>query len=85
MNHLSLLLLSLSLLFGLLRLFRGPLLLDRLIAFDTMAITSASIAAYFSIEQQSGAYLDLILIFSLLGFVSCVGFIAALYHLKEKA
>lgn len=74
----------LSLFFGFIRLILGPSLLNRIIAFDTIAVSIIGIVVLFSIEQQVAYFLELILIFCLLGFVTTVALIDYLFRTEKE-
>ena len=70
-------LLAFSLGLCLLRLRRGPTIMDRILAFDTICVLIVGFMAIVSVRWNTALYLDLILVFTLLGFFSTVAF--ALY------
>ncbi len=61
----------------LIRLRRGPTIMDRILAFDTICVAIVGLMALVSVHWHTALYLDLILVFTLLGFFSTVAF--ALY------
>ncbi|MGK5595613.1 MAG: monovalent cation/H+ antiporter complex subunit F [Parachlamydiaceae bacterium] len=75
---------TLSLLLGLTRLILGPSLLNRIIAFDTVAVAIIGIIVIFSIEQRTAYFLELILIFCLLGFVTTVALVDYLFRTERE-
>ncbi|HAB18772.1 MAG TPA: monovalent cation/H+ antiporter complex subunit F [Verrucomicrobiota bacterium] len=64
--------LAVSVLLGLWRLVRGPSVLNRLLAFDIVTVSVVGWMALLSIYWRTTDYLELILVFTLLGFVSTV-------------
>lgn len=78
------LLLLASLTFGFIRLTKGPSILNRILAFDTVAISSIAILIVFSIQHKTADFLEIILIFCLLGFVSTVAMIDYLFKTTAK-
>lgn len=72
--------LTLALLLGLVRLVKGPTVLDRILAFDLIATSIVGMIALLSVLWRTPLYLELILIFSLLGFVGTVAFV---FHLHR--
>jgi multisubunit Na+/H+ antiporter MnhF subunit len=72
--------LTLAVLLGLVRLFKGPTVLDRILAFDLIATSIVGMIALLSVLWRTPLYLELILIFSLLGFVGTVAFV---FHLHR--
>jgi multicomponent Na+:H+ antiporter subunit F len=67
----------------LIRLARGPTLMDRLLAFDMIAISAMGMLVLLSIQWGSPFYLELILVFSLLGFLNTVAFASYLHRTDE--
>lgn len=67
--------LILALLAGLFRMATGPTILDRILAFDMLAISGVALMGLLSIRWDTGFFLELILIFSLLGFFSTVALV----------
>jgi len=61
------LLFSMSL--SVIRLLKGPSLVDRIIAFDVIGIMSVSLLIIFAIYFQRSIYLDVALAFGLIGFL----------------
>lgn len=72
--------LTLAVLLGLLRLVRGPTVLDRILAFDLIATSIVGMIVLLSVVWRTPLYVELILIFSLLGFVGTVAFV---FHLHK--
>lgn len=75
--------LTLSILLGLVRLARGPSVLDRVLAFDLIATCAVGMILLLSIKWNTSLYLELILIFSLLGFLTTVAFVFYLHRTDE--
>jgi multisubunit Na+/H+ antiporter MnhF subunit len=67
----------------LIRLARGPTLMDRLLAFDMVAISAMGMLVLLSIQWRTPFYLELILVFSLLGFLNTVAFASYLHRTDE--
>lgn len=78
--QLAFLLLTLAVLLGLVRLVRGPTVLDRILAFDLIATSIVGMIALLSVKWRTPLYLELVLLFSLLGFVGTVAFV---FHLHR--
>jgi multisubunit Na+/H+ antiporter MnhF subunit len=76
--------LSAAILLSLFRLARGPTLLDRILAFDLIATCAVGMTVLLSARWQTTVYLELILIFSLLGFVGTVAFVFHLHKTDES-
>lgn len=56
------------------RLYRGPHLLDRVIALDIMIVIGIGIISAHAIATRTTALLDIAMIFALLGFLGTVAF-----------
>lgn len=69
--------LTISVALALYRLARGPTVIDRILAFDTIATCAVGMIVLLSIIRHTALYLELILIFTLLGFVGAVAYV---YH-----
>jgi multisubunit Na+/H+ antiporter MnhF subunit len=67
--------LAVSILLGLYRLARGPHVLDRVMAFDLITSCAVGLIVLLSIQWNTPLYLELILIVSLLGFLTTVAFV----------
>lgn len=74
-------LLMLALLAGLFRMVTGPTILDRILAFDMLAIGGVALMGLLSIRWDTALFLELILIFSLLGFF---GTVALVFYLQKS-
>lgn len=75
--------LTAAILLGLFRLARGPTLLDRILSFDLIATCAVGMTVLLSARWQTPVYLELILIFSLLGFIGTVAFVFHLHKTEE--
>jgi multisubunit Na+/H+ antiporter MnhF subunit len=73
-------LLSVAMVLGAIRLARGPSVIDRVLAFDLITTCAVGMIVLLSIRWHTGLYLELILIFSLLGFLTTVAFVLYLHH-----
>jgi len=73
-------LLMVGILGGLFRMAVGPTILDRIIAFDMVAISTVALMGILSIRWDTDLFLELILIFSLLGFF---GTVALVFYLQR--
>ncbi len=56
------------------RMRRGPTIMDRILAFDTICVMIVAMMVIVSIRWTTHDYLDLILVFTLLGFFSTIAF-----------
>jgi multisubunit Na+/H+ antiporter MnhF subunit len=70
---------------GLVRLARGPTVLDRLLALDAVLFFGVGILGAFSILGRTAVYLELILVVALLGFFTMVAFFYYLHRLPRAA
>jgi multicomponent K+:H+ antiporter subunit F len=75
--------LAVSILLGLVRLARGPSVADRVLAFDLVTTCAVGMIVLLSMERRTAIYLELVLIFSLLGFLSTVAFVIYLRKTSE--
>ncbi len=66
--------LYLSFILGLIRLFIGPQTLDRILAFDYLSGVIIALITVHSIQVKAFSYIEMILIFSLLGFATIISF-----------
>jgi multisubunit Na+/H+ antiporter MnhF subunit len=78
--NLSLAVLVISVLLALYRLARGPTLLDRILAFDLIAICAIGMIVVLSMKWRTPLFMELILIFALLGFFGTVAFVFYLHR-----
>lgn len=67
-----------AILLGLYRMMRGPTVVDRILAFDTTAISLIALVVLLSLTWNTEVYLELILIISLLGFFGTVALVVYL-------
>ena len=77
-------LLALAILLGLVRLARGPSVMDRVMAFDLITTCAVGMIVLLSIRWRTVMYLELILIFSLLGFLTTVAFVFYLHRTNDS-
>lgn len=75
-------LLSLALFMALVRLVRGPLLPDRVIALDLTVAAFLGVSVVFAIRTGQAVYLDVAIVLTVISFLSTVAF--ALY-LEKRA
>lgn len=75
--------LMVAILLGLVRLGRGPTVIDRIMAFDLVTTSAVGMIVLLSIQWKSAMYLELILIFSLLGFFGTVAFVFYLSRTQD--
>ncbi|MEZ4866663.1 MAG: monovalent cation/H+ antiporter complex subunit F [Caldilineaceae bacterium] len=66
--------LSISLVLCFVRLYRGPDVPNRTVAFDLIAIHAVAIVALFAVHQKASALLDITIITGVLGFLGTVMF-----------
>jgi len=66
--------LSLAVLLNLWRLLRGPTLMDRVLAVDTMVINVIALIILFGIQQRTTIFFEAALLFAMFGFISTVAY-----------
>ena len=74
MFEIVVILLMLSMLIALYRFLRGPTLSDRVVAFDVISVMSVSLLVILSLYFQRSLYLDIALVFGLIGFLGATIF-----------
>jgi multicomponent Na+:H+ antiporter subunit F len=67
----------------LVRLMRGGLVADRIIAFETMVLVIIIGIAVGAVRAEGGVFLDLLVVAALLGFVA-IGFVARFIEGKRR-
>ncbi|MEX0924237.1 MAG: K+/H+ antiporter subunit F [Rhodovibrionaceae bacterium] len=65
---------GLALLFNLYRLWIGPLIVDRILALDTMVINSIALLVLYGMFEGTTIYFEASLLFAMVGFVSTVAY-----------
>ena len=73
--------LAVSLILVFIRLFKGPEVVDRVIALDLLITTGVGVIAVYSISTNQNTFLDVALILALIAFL---GTIAFSYYLEKK-
>ncbi len=73
--------LGLSLLLVFIRLFRGPSVVDRVIALDLLITIGVSVITVYSISTQKSTFIDVAMILALIAFL---GTIAFAYYLEKR-
>lgn len=76
--NISFVILGLATLLALRRVFSGPSVLDRIIGFDAGAICMIGMMVLLSVKWRTGLLIEIMLIFSLLGFVGTIAFVSYL-------
>ena len=66
--------LSLAVLLNLWRLVRGPSLMDRVLAVDTMVINIIALIILFGIQERTTIFFEAALLFAMFGFISTVAY-----------
>lgn len=64
--------LGLAVLLTLVRLVRGPDVLDRVIALDTLYVNSAAMLVLYGVRYTTGVYYEAALLIAMLGFITTV-------------
>ncbi len=72
--NLFILFILLAMILSFVRFIIGPHLTDRVVAFDTMSIIAVSLLVLLSVASKSALYLDVALVFALIGFVGTIIF-----------
>lgn len=67
--------LALGVALGLWRVARGPTVLDRILAFDLITTCAVGVIVLLSMKWETAEHMELILIYSLLGFSSATAFV----------
>ena len=67
-------LLIIAALISIIRMIKGPTVFDRLVSFDGLAVSIVSVMVLLSIVWETGVYIDIILVFSLFGFLGTIAF-----------
>lgn len=73
---------GLAFLMALVRFIRGPVAVDRVIAFDVLTIVSVSGIVLVAILEERAVYLDVALVYALLSFL---GVIVVARYLEDRA
>jgi len=73
--------LGLALLLVFIRLFRGPGVVDRVIALDLLITIGVSVITVYSISTQKSTFIDVAMILALIAFL---GTIAFAYYLEKR-
>lgn len=69
---------------ALFRLLSGPTIVDRIIGFDLLATSIGGMIILLSIWWKTHLFIEIMLIFSLLGFVGTVAFVSYLHNNPSK-
>jgi multicomponent Na+:H+ antiporter subunit F len=59
---------------GFVRLWRGPHVLDRVVALDLMALLTVGICAVYAITRQQAIFIDIATVLALLSFLATIAF-----------
>ena len=81
--YLSFVLLTLAILLAWWRMARGPTVVDRILCFDAITICVVGMIILLSIQWDTAFFLELILVVTLLGFISGVAFVFYLNQTLE--
>jgi multicomponent K+:H+ antiporter subunit F len=65
-------LIGVSLLLNLWRLLRGPAIVDRILALDTMFINAIALLVVYGIHVSTGLYFEIVLLVALMGFIGTI-------------
>lgn len=83
--NLAFAILVVSVLLGVIRLSRGPTIVDRILAFDAVVLCAVGLTVLLSDFWQTPHFLELILIVSSLGFFGTVAFAAYLQRAEVRS
>lgn len=72
--------LMLAILLSLIRMVKGPTILDRVLSFDAIVVCVVGLIVLLSMQWNTAYFLELILVVSLLGFFTGVAFV---FYLEE--
>lgn len=72
--HIALAMIGIAALLNLWRVLRGPTVLDRVIALDTMVINTIALLVTLGIYLGSDVYFEAALLLAMLGFITTVAF-----------
>ena len=75
---------SIAIVLALYRMLNGPTVVDRIMAFDQVAISLVAFTALLSIQWHTAFFLELILIISSLGFFGTVAFVYYLMRTQAE-
>ena len=74
MVNLLIFLILFAILLSFIRFIKGPHLTDRIVAFDTMGIIAVSLLVLLSVTMKSSLYIDVAIVFALIGFIGTIIF-----------
>ena len=74
-------LLVLSAILAVIRFVKGPTISDRVVALDLLILIGIGIISVYSVISNESTFLDIAMIFALIGFLSTTGFS---YYLDKK-
>lgn len=83
--RISFILIGLSIVMCLYRFFRGPQRLDRILAFDAINACAVGLLVLVSWNVDVGFNIDLMLLISLLGFLTPTAYIDYIYNLRQSS
>lgn len=73
--------LAISLILVFIRLYRGPEVVDRVVALDLLIILGVGVIAVYSIITEQSTFIDVGLMVALIGFLSTIAFS---YYIEKK-
>ncbi|MEM1282381.1 MAG: monovalent cation/H+ antiporter complex subunit F [Chlamydiota bacterium] len=77
-------LICLAVIIGAIRFVKGPTTLDRILAFDFITVCVAAAVILYSIQLKTSYYIEVLIIFCLLGFTTTLAFMDSLFREKEE-
>ncbi len=70
--YISVVMLMLTLLIGLIRFVKGPSVVDRVVAFDSMTVTSLAVIGVIALIANRAIYLDVAVVYGFLSFLGVI-------------
>lgn len=77
-------LLSIAAVLAIVRFLIGPTVLDRVVGFDMVAVCIVGMIILLSVRWKDPVFIEIMLIFSLLGFVGTIGFVSYLHANSDR-
>ena len=70
--YISVGLMSIAMLLGLIRFFKGPSVVDRVIAFDSLTVSSLALIGVIAVLADRMIYMDVAIVYGLLSFLGVI-------------
>ncbi|HSP11694.1 MAG TPA: cation:proton antiporter [Salegentibacter sp.] len=81
LNYIILPVLAFSILLIFYRFFKGPSIVDKIVALDLLITTGIGVIAVYSITQENSTFIDTAMILALIAFLSTVAFS---YYIEKR-